>query len=1391
MSNNKNHRRRSNSLDLNLNKNKTSEEFRDETDDILSKSVLLKKKEMFTYKNKQNIDLTTYDYIFVGRQFSEDTVQDFSSFIQYLNNIKSKYNPSFMKINDISEANKKEGKFSFTHDNLTKLISFNKKKNKNIEISINNKYIKTYNLDNKYINFYTSKSFFKGKHCYEIEILNMEKPNLYLGLINISYIDPFRTTFKNLSSLKINALSHENMDNIIFHKISEPFFIQKNDEIYNHYISYGDILGCCYDFDNKLFYLFLNGEIITTFVLNIEVGKKYRSFLPMISIGNYTEIIFNPGYHLEYMKSYEKFGFVPLDEKGKNNYEISKLREVTDQFRNILINNGKTIINSQKISYSDINQIYHIIFDFIGNVSFQHSYIIQKSFLKEYLDLCNQKKFDAKDFDLWYLILKYILNSSKDKNLIIKKIFLNLTEAIHIFLRKGINSLNEVQSLLKLFIYLFRKPEFINILSKMPKTLIKIFRSIFVSFHIHDSKLGKNNFDFIIKKNNNNNIPNNNNNITSLNLNNNNNNNNRQSNNNININNRINIHNNDMNRENTQNNNNNDNNNNLYFPNIIISKHTLNKTIDLNQINLITNSKDIVDLYSQFINILFKNGTENENKNIFNIFKQFYEKETDSIFKSIFRNRINKFYDLFKSIFISAMKSFNNEYKNKNRIISIKRYLSEYEVDGEKIGGTIKHIFEEYVNQIPNFENLIKHKINNYDNIIFIQLIYFFFVREYSEDIWDLLYSVIKKMIDCSHIYFLKDVKNESFEKIHESLIDYINFNLYLINLNDLEIFIQFLYNLSDFILNELYPKKLIYFIPEIIIYRFEYVLNFINVVSLFLKAHYNYILIIKEKQKFNSFRDGKKEEIISKLMKLNEKCFRQYLSILIKIIGDQNIKKLILKCESVESLKKHLYLVELFSDEDLNAIFTFINSIHNNSEYKKYTYRFLKIFDGKINSKISKYYNLGLRINKLCKNNKNFLRILIILLYKNLNISLTILEERFCEYKFNPISNRNQINQILNNNNPINNNNNNNNNQINNNNNNNQINNNNNNQINNNNNNNNLINNNSNNNLINNINNINNQIDNINNINNQINNSNNNNNQINNANNNNNQINNNNINNINNINNQINNINNNLNNINILIDSIFIGLENRSLFRIRRINNAELSDNDKLIMLEESFGDVKNQFLKLINFYQISSDIKELYDFNSFEYKILLNLLLSLYNIIFSPNNIKKIDDKNISYKNLLNEVNNFYNIIISNIIKQNNQDILKEISKQRNNLYFKEILQILEKFNPIKNERDNKYKYFKDFIEKLEMLVPKEEVKTKIDIDNDKQMTNSGNKIENNLCNICADSIIDTHLIPCDHSLCRNCLFQCLSENKTCPFCRVEIKGIKEDPNFKIINS
>ena len=135
------------SNNINLNQNKTSEEFKDETDDLLSKSNLIKKKKMITYKNLNNIDIMIYDSFFSGCKFFEGNAKDFCTFIKYLNYIKSKYNPSLMKNNNISETIKNESKFSLTHDNITKLISLHKKKDKNIEISTNTRYIKTFELD--------------------------------------------------------------------------------------------------------------------------------------------------------------------------------------------------------------------------------------------------------------------------------------------------------------------------------------------------------------------------------------------------------------------------------------------------------------------------------------------------------------------------------------------------------------------------------------------------------------------------------------------------------------------------------------------------------------------------------------------------------------------------------------------------------------------------------------------------------------------------------------------------------------------------------------------------------------------------------------------------------------------------------------------------------------------------------------------------------------------------------------------------------------------------------------------------------------------------------------------------------------------------------------------
>jgi hypothetical protein len=284
------------------------------------------------------------------------------------------------------------------------------------------------------------------------------------------------------------------------------------------------------------------------------------------------------------------------------------------------------------------------------------------------------------------------------------------------------------------------------------------------------------------------------------------------------------------------------------------------------------------------------------------------------------------------------------------------------------------------------------------------------------------------------------------------------------------------------------------------------------------------------------------------------------------------------------------------------------------------------------------------------------------------------------------------------------------------------------------------------------------------------------------------------------------------INNININDNDEVFGIQeleriNRALrigapFGGRRIvvigvddNNA--NDRNKLVTLSFSFEEAKNEFLKLNNFYRLTSEIKALYEINSFEYKKLYNLLLSLYNIIFLPSNIEKIENKNNnndeenendlnivnSYSQLLKIIYEFFNIIISNITKLNDNEILKKISKEIKVLHFKEILQIFEKYDPPKDGYNHMAMQL--FIENLEKIALEEEVKK--ENDNEEKEDTNNNK-ENNICTICSDSSIDTHLIPCNHTMCRNCFYQLLFEKKTCPFCRIDIKGIQEDLNFKI---
>ncbi len=85
-----------------------------------------------------------------------------------------------------------------------------------------------------------------------------------------------------------------------------------------------------------------------THILTHKTGENCP-LVPLISVGKATEIIFNPGGTLKYKYKYDMAGFNPLDEELDNNYEISKMKEVTDEFIDILINKGKSIIMNKNI----------------------------------------------------------------------------------------------------------------------------------------------------------------------------------------------------------------------------------------------------------------------------------------------------------------------------------------------------------------------------------------------------------------------------------------------------------------------------------------------------------------------------------------------------------------------------------------------------------------------------------------------------------------------------------------------------------------------------------------------------------------------------------------------------------------------------------------------------------------------------------------------------------------------------------------------------------------------------------------------------------------------------------------------------------------------------------
>ena len=1242
------------------------------SEDLSQKSALIKKKEMISFKILQNLDLTTYDYILLDRQFCNKTLQDFASFKTLLEEIKQQFKPELLNYRNIQQI-KAEGKFCFNKYNITKLIPFNDKKLKNEEISPNSKYIRTYDMKFKSRHFYTTKSFFKGKHCFEIEILQTENFEISFGILNIDYIDVFK---KEFCKSKNNELTQKTNFPFMSHfecfKLKSPIFMKKNNKSYHHYISYEDILGFCFDLDKKLLYLYLNGELINTYALNVVTGTNI-SFVPIISLGKFSEIIFNPGANLKFIEDYENMGFVPLDGKNENNYEKSKLINITNEYINILFNNGKSIINNKNITYSDINEIYHDIFDFLGNVSFQHSYIIDNCFIKN-IELDNKNDFFKNDdLEFYYICIKYILNSVKAQKTLLSNIIQNIVESIHIYLKKG-----EIFfiKLLQLLAYLFSKNDMINIISKFSKKIImNLFSQIFVPLCPFKNLFQKISLDFIVASNHY---------LVSRNS--------------------TDIYDTNIFRDTTTD-----------FP-------TFCQNIFLAQCEY--DKYNMALIFNIFVELILKSGIEiEENKNantncfLLKQFKDYFSMVIKRVCGTVYNIGEKEFNNIFKTFFIPAMLLFNNNInkKEQNNLISfaINKYLTD---DGkEKLGGTMKYINENYVKEIQNFEEISKMKINSANNVFILLFLDYFFCIDEAGVLWVTLDNMIMNFKEFCKQKFYNTTQKNSYEFIHNKLIKFIEFKLSFPNLEEIEIFVNFLKNFADFIITELYPKKIIYFLPEKMFYQFKRVIYFLKAVLIRLFSSHEMLF------DYNVTQFDKKIQVIDvknkekELENLCKKCLGQYISILAKTISDKNIKKIMFKCEILGILQLSIEEEEYFTDEEIYNIFNFLNEIHNDIEYKKWINDFMKIFDNQVIIKENTFTNLGKRLNKLfeIKENNNLIRTILILLYSNMNASLSKLEEIFAEYKFRPRPNgfNNMINNL--------------------------------------------------------------------NINDD------------NADNNNNEEGDN--------NNEGNNFINNLGNF-------FFGIFDARIFnpnvrgnhviavinRNPRRNIQQLSDKEKLDLLNDYLKDTYLQFVKLINFYKLSAKVNELYDFNSFENKYLNNLLISLYNIVFSSTNSAKISDNYVinSYKRLTEIILKFYSTIFKNISELNKENILKDFAQRRNIYHLKEIGEFFNKqFEPKKGEKniDNKAKLFNDFLTDLEKLVPEELTMKLMNIKS--TPGNSEVKLdEKNLCQICADSVIDTHIVPCDHSICRNCLFQCLSGNKLCPFCRVQIQGIKEDKDFKI---
>ena len=880
------------------------------------KADIIKHKKMIRYKKLQNIDLTLYDYIFLNRQFGNYKIDDFASFQRLLEEIKKKYKPNLLNFRNIENI-KKEGKFSFDKYNLTKLIPFSDKIGNNIDISINDKYLETNDSKTEYTCFFLSKAIFKGKHCFELETLNLNVTLLNLGLVNINDINIIKKEIDNKLIYEYNTNILKSID-FDFYKLLNIIFIKKNnDNMYHHYTSYGDIFGFCFDFDKKFLNVYLKGELINTLALCLGINE-INSYVPFFCLGKSTKIIFNPGENLKYGDIYKKMGYIPLDENKKNNLDISQLTKVTNDYIDILFNHGKDLINNKHITYSDINQIYHTIFDFLGNISFQYSCVVQKCFINNIV-MNNSNDIDC---EFYYICIKYILNSVKNQKYILKNIILNLVESIHIYLMKGNTSYHKLYELIS---YLFSKKDLVNIICTFSSNIIqKIFSQILIPFHPYYELFKNINLDSSInsKKN-----------YISTNQNNN-------------------------------------NYNKFIFKNIKTSFEAFMKNIIFAQ--NINEKQKSYKTFSNFVETILNYGVESENNknksnNIFNSFESFLQKEKEHFTNYHFsEKRLNK---LFKSFFIPGMYLFNKSYNKINKENNLLSYSIKYFIENksEKLGDS--KLNEKLITDIPNFEEIANMKINNINNIFLIEF-FDFFLCENIGYIWCNLNRLVQdEEEEFTYKSFYNSTKNDSFDTIHYKFIKFIKYKLSFLNLDDIEVILYFLINVANFLFNELYKKNLIYSLPEHIFYKFEKIISFLDIILNKFSPKNNDFL--DDYLKYNEIDlEHAQKEKKNNLEELCKRCMSLYVKILIKIISDDNIEKVKFKCYMVEILLYNLSNESSYTNEQIIIIINFINKIDKN-EYREYIFEFIEILDEKIITN-NNFTQFGLRLSNIINDKKN-----------------------------------------------------------------------------------------------------------------------------------------------------------------------------------------------------------------------------------------------------------------------------------------------------------------------------------------------------------------------------------------------------------------------------------